>query len=201
MKAKKLEVYAGKDIEEGEELAMSYLPVDGWALPRDERKNFLQQVYQFDCKCAVCVLEGSQLADSNERRLQFGDFHNALQLAVAMQYDNKALLWCKAMLRILEEEKDAGDGKKALTYRKASRICVAAGDLARGKTLTILAADAFVECYGGHIREEEHKEWDGVLELREMMCGKGVGKWKTKEKNVRGRDEAKFEGWLWAFAY
>lgn len=60
-----MEVMAVRNIEAGEELTISYIPVD---LPSAQRAKFLNNSYNFECTCPLCRASDADKAASDSRR-------------------------------------------------------------------------------------------------------------------------------------
>lgn len=52
-----LSISARTDIRAGEEITVAYVDPD---LPRDERREKLKHMYNFDCECETCVVEDKE---------------------------------------------------------------------------------------------------------------------------------------------
>ena len=98
-------VHATRNIEEGEEVSLSYLPVDGLAL-REERVGKLETGYGFVCGCPACNTNSARGKILEERRMEMrssladfaergGDEEGELELTMKL-------------VRMLEEEGHAG---------------------------------------------------------------------------------------------
>ena len=64
-------VHALRDISAGEELTISYLPPRGSV--REARQKALLERFGFKCACALCVLQGNDLARSDARQRAIGE--------------------------------------------------------------------------------------------------------------------------------
>ena len=72
-------VYALCDIEQGEELTVSYLPT--LERPRATRRDALQANFGFTCQCVSCSLTGNALAASERRRTRLEGLEEAMRAA------------------------------------------------------------------------------------------------------------------------
>ncbi|KAI0076119.1 SET domain-containing protein [Panus rudis PR-1116 ss-1] len=66
---------AMRNIEEGEEITMTYTDV---CLPFVERQNFLARTRYFTCRCRACCLTGQEKEASEARRAAIADITNRL---------------------------------------------------------------------------------------------------------------------------
>ena len=196
-----LRVFATTDIKEGEEITISYLPIYLWVLSREERQIVIKSYYEFECRCKICTKPDAEIAKSDARRCKFAELQEAKPVLIGNDHDSKALLYCKSMLKILEEEGDS-DSKAVIIYHDASHICLQNGEMARAKAFAKLAAEGYVEINGGDGKEEWEGDWKFMLGQHHPMELK-TGKWRKigKEKNMRWKDDEGFEEWLWALAY
>lgn len=62
---KTMNLFAVRDIDPGEEICVSYVNT---LLERNMRHDFMQEIWEFSCRCEACELEGEELEESNERR-------------------------------------------------------------------------------------------------------------------------------------
>ncbi|KAI9202199.1 uncharacterized protein BJ171DRAFT_515177 [Polychytrium aggregatum] len=64
--------FALRDIQEGEELLISYVPLStsSGTNPRANRRAFLKHYFQFDCDCARCESEDDSAVNSNQAAAQ-----------------------------------------------------------------------------------------------------------------------------------
>ncbi|KAK3390710.1 hypothetical protein B0H63DRAFT_410660 [Podospora didyma] len=60
-----MEVGAYRQIETGEEIVMSYVPVTA---KHTDRRNYLKENWGFDCKCSLCLASELDVSDSEGRR-------------------------------------------------------------------------------------------------------------------------------------
>jgi len=74
---RKENLYAVKDIAEGEELCVSYLAALLFH-PRAERRAVLERNFKFVCTCGACSLEGLALQESDSRREEIGRLYEEI---------------------------------------------------------------------------------------------------------------------------
>src|SRR5271170_7035561 len=119
-----------KDIEEGEEITISYL---GGSESYTVRQLRLKNSFGFDCACELCSLPSDQRRQSDQRLAKItrldrliGDGTGIVSTSVACLHDAHALL------RLLEEE-GVADARIPIPYFDALQIVIANGDRARAK--------------------------------------------------------------------
>jgi hypothetical protein len=142
-----LTIHTFKDIEEGEEITISYLGGSQSYTVRQLRlKNSFG--FDFDCACELCSLPSDQRRQSDQRLAKItrldrliGDGMGIISTPVACLHDAHALL------RLLEEEGEA-DARIPRPYYDALQIVIASGDQARAKAFAERAYAARV-CSGG----------------------------------------------------
>ncbi|EGF99294.1 uncharacterized protein MELLADRAFT_68704 [Melampsora larici-populina 98AG31] len=71
----KLNMYAVREIEVGEELVAAYLNIQQ---PTETRRAYLRQHYGFECQCSVCSLPEHLIELSDSRLKQIGELSEAL---------------------------------------------------------------------------------------------------------------------------
>lgn len=140
----RLTIYAFCDIEEGQEITISYL---NGTSDYAERQRDLKKKFKFDCKCELCSLPPAQREESDFRlnKIKFideaiGDFSE-----IASEPET-GLHLIHTMLGLFEEEGiwDAGIPR---AYYDAYQIAIASGDEARARTFAkrAYAARAVIE--------------------------------------------------------
>lgn len=69
----RLTVHARRDIDEGEEICISYF--QNRVMPHDEREKYLAEVYCFECTCPLCSLPpGEERAEMDEKLSRLAAF-------------------------------------------------------------------------------------------------------------------------------
>lgn len=84
-------IYSIRDISKDKEITNSYISL---FLPRHERQNYLLENFGFKCNCSVCMKQGNDLIDSDNRR----------NLLMMLQNETKELIQCEQRLKLLHEE-------------------------------------------------------------------------------------------------
>jgi hypothetical protein len=134
---KQLTIHAIRDIVEGEEITIFYLPFRG---NRSSRMLKLQAKFRFTCSCSLCSLPINQCKLSDERldeiqRLEdsIGDAKNFMPAPLRTLHDVRKLL------NLLDEEGIA-DESAPKVYYDAFQIVVTHGDVARATVFAKRAA-------------------------------------------------------------
>jgi len=113
-------------VEPGEELCMNYVDVLG---TRDTRRAELQERFGFECACAVCVLEGETLEESDRRRATIRRLYD--EVSKCAKEPTLGMRKAKIALRLLKDE--------SLVHYEASfcfdafQLCVLVSDFANAK--------------------------------------------------------------------
>lgn len=135
-------VYALRDIEEGEELCISYIGDVHRLLPGKFRREKLVEVFGFECECHVCINEkvvGSKSWLLEQQKKRFIAPWSRETAELAMQDGRNALM----KLRALQEDKDwakiADIGEAALRTHK--------GVLSVKNVIQYLLSKALLEAY------------------------------------------------------
>jgi hypothetical protein len=100
-KTSKRIIYAGRDIEKGEEITVSYIPL---LKPIQQRQERLQQ-YGFKCTCSAC-----QSTESSKRRVKIAETLESLEQKVHSTSTKTALIEKRilkafALIKMIEEER------------------------------------------------------------------------------------------------
>ena len=189
-----LTIHALRDIEEGEEITISYL--DG-SESYDTRQLSLKNKFSFDCACELCSLPPDQRQQSDQRldeitRLDsmIGDGRRIVFAPVACLHDAHTLL------RLLEEEHVA-DGRIPRLYYDALQIVIANGDQARAKVFAEKAYAARVILEGEDSPETIRLKGLAERPANHRLYGTSMA-WKQAVKKVpQGLSEQEFNDWLW----
>ena len=189
-----LTIHTFRDVEEGEEITISYL--DG-SKSYAARQLSLKTSFGFDCTCQLCSLPPAQRQQSDQRldeitRLDglIGDGMRIVSTPVACLYNAHALL------RLLEEEGIA-DSRIPRLYYDALQIVIANGDQARARVFAQRAYAARVVCEGEDSPETIRLKGLAERPAEHRLYGTST-RWKQAVKKVpQGLGEREFEDWLW----
>ena len=126
----RLTIHALSDIEEGQEITISYL---SRRMEHAERQRFLKEKFYFDCRCDLCMLPLAQREESDLRLRKIQSIDDALgDLDETTSDYDAGLHLVRTMLRLLEEE-GVWDAGVPRAYYDAFQIAIANGDEARAK--------------------------------------------------------------------
>ncbi|KAA8892875.1 hypothetical protein FN846DRAFT_608802 [Sphaerosporella brunnea] len=190
--AQKLEVRAHEEIQEGEEIVLSYLNDD---MSRAARQESLLRRYRFQCQCPACGLVGPAAVADDQLRTE------ARRLAEAVRN-------CELMVsnpaRLLKHYQDLINVRKRLkqtwgipqVYHDAFLVCVVNGDLARAKVFIRLHIELRERIGYGHGVDAQMRE---LVEHPERFqhCRLVSRRWNTMAKHAREEGSKGFEEWLW----
>ena len=190
----KLTIHSIKDIEEGEEITISYL--DASEIYK-VRQQSLKTGFGFDCACELCSLPSVLRRESDGRldeitRLDelIGDGMRITCTPLACLHDAHTLL------RLLKEERIT-DARIARLYYDALQIAIANGDQARAKVFAERAHAARVVLEGEDSPETIRLKGFAERPADHRLYGTAM-KWKQAAKKVpQGLGEEQFEDWLW----
>ncbi|KAI9752906.1 MAG: hypothetical protein M4579_005424 [Chaenotheca gracillima] len=189
-----LTIHVFKDLEEGEEITISYLEGSESYVARQQR---LKKSFGFDCTCELCSLPPDQRQESDQRLKEItrldgliGDGGRITSTPLA------CLREAHALLRLLEQAHIA-DARIPRLYYDVLQIAIANGDQARAKVFAERACAARTVLEGADspetIRLKEFAEKPAKHRLFET-----TEKWKQALKAVpEGLSELEFDDWLW----
>lgn len=140
---KRERVFAIREINPEEEIVVSYLSEDVWALPTKERKARILQEFGFQCRCARCENnDPNEQLQSDQRRTRFGEIYRTIGDGMLIMLNpSKALKLCREALKLLQEEGESSPRFETIYY-DAFQVCICHGDVARAKVFASLAVDA-----------------------------------------------------------
>ncbi|KZP15840.1 SET domain-containing protein [Athelia psychrophila] len=121
-----IEFRAVRDIEEGEELCVTYAED---CKTREVRRKTLRQKFHFECQCPVCALSGADLKASDERRVMIGKLEDEIGQCVGRPAEGMKKI--KQAVRLAREE---GLVLPVLGFSyDAFQFCVMTSDLKNAK--------------------------------------------------------------------
>ncbi|KAI2601831.1 SET domain-containing protein [Hypoxylon sp. NC1633] len=156
-----VEVIAIRDIEEGEEITQSYVPL---GLSYEDRREDLQN-WNFVCTCPLCAASGAQRARSNERRERLQQIYFELHEGVSGKIDLAADAVDELtgeMESLVAEEKL--ETQLLVYYGLVARAYMRAGQLAGARRYVDLCEDLWIRYAGG---EEDYLA--GMRQLRHEL--------------------------------
>jgi hypothetical protein len=186
-------VHAVRDIQEGEELTLSYLA--GGA--STERQSRLKEYFGFDCTCEACSLPAAELEASDTRLKNAQKLDEAIGDPRRVRHlPERALADCKALLGVYRDEA-IFDLRLPRLYYDAFQIAAMHADAARASVFAKACADARAVCEG-----EDSAEVKRMREFQAKPAGfdnwAATKKWASNVKDVpKNSDDQAFEKWLW----
>lgn len=190
----RLTVHAVRDIERGQEIAISYL---GETLSYIKRQAILKHRFRFDCACRLCSATQFQRSKSDARIRTIQQAHAILAWdkggAFKLDYED-ALTLTRGMLTAFEKE-GACDVRFPGVYLTAFQVAIKNGDTARAKIFVERAYAAIVLVEG-----DDSPEAEKVAALVEQPTLHPLYQPSDDGSEVeipQGVSEAEFEDWLW----
>ncbi|KAK4223497.1 hypothetical protein QBC38DRAFT_425404 [Podospora fimiseda] len=171
-------IWAAKDIEEGEEITITYSAA---GMLTEERQQTLEKVWGFKCKCSLCTASPSIQAKSDSNRKEIRHLQDQVgQLAQKGKY-HEALKSAERMFELIETEgltDQMGD-----MYEVPARLYYLVGNLEKALEYTLKVQNE-LQGYGvpGKFGMEKLRMLDGFIKKIE----RGL-KRKRKAKEGRGK--------------
>ncbi|KAI8623900.1 heterokaryon incompatibility protein-domain-containing protein [Xylariaceae sp. FL1651] len=195
-KIKRHTVHALRDINEGEEITITYI---GPLKNRKARQKVLQEKFDFTCLCHLCSLPPEQSQES-DRRLE--EIHRLDGIIDQLGIEGVSVFPLRTLryfdrqvsLYIEHGREDVG---LAQTFVNAAQLAIANSDLARGRVFAERAASVWKMTLGGDSKQAiKHGALAQDPSNYELF---GIStKWKTKVNEVpQGLEPGDFEDWLW----
>ncbi|KAK4166847.1 hypothetical protein QBC43DRAFT_256544 [Cladorrhinum sp. PSN259] len=161
-------IWAAKDIEEGEEITITYSAA---GMVTEERQSTLEKVWGFKCKCSLCSSPPSVLekSDSNRKEIRLLQ-DQVVELAQKGKYED-AVAAAERMFDLIEAEgltEQMGD-----MYEVPARLNYHVGNLEKALEYTLKVKHE-IEGYGlpGKFGLKKLKMLDGVIERIERELEK-----------------------------
>jgi hypothetical protein len=186
-------VHAVRDIQEGEELTLSYLA--GGA--STERQSRLKEYFGFNCTCEACSLPAAELEASDTRLKSAQKLDEAIGDPRRVRHlPERALADCRALLGVYRDEA-IFDLRLPRLYYDAFQIAAMHADAARASVFAKACADARAVCEG-----EDSEEVKRMREFQAKPAGfdnwAATKKWASNVKDVpKNSNDQAFEKWLW----
>ena len=175
----KITIHACRDIEQGEEITISYL--DG-SQGYNARQLSLKNSFAFTCGCELCCLPPAQRRRSDQRLDEITRLDNLIGDGVRIVSTPLACLRAAYALLGLLQEEGIADARKPRLYYDALQIAIANGDRARAKVFARRAHDARVVLEGNDSpeaikmkgyadRPTDHRLYGTSMRSMEASCG------------------------------
>ncbi len=178
---KRLTVHALREIEEGQEITISYL---GSASSYAERQAFLKKTFRFDCGCQLCSLPSAQRRRSDTRLRKIRDLDGQVGSffwATDRLELKPALRTIHEILDLLKEE-GIWDASIVRAYNDAYKTATESGDVTRARVFAERAYETRLIIEGD----------DSPITMKFKKRAK-----KISPEVPQGLREAGFENWLW----
>jgi hypothetical protein len=193
--AQKMEVRAIEEIQEGDEILLSYLGSELALADRPGRQQALLLRYGFRCQCAACGLEASEAVEDTQLRAEAKRLDEAIGDGMLIATNPaRALKHCRDLINVRQKLKQTPEIPRA--YYDAFQVCVAHGDLARAKVFIKLHNDMKERIEGDWAVDAEKR---GLVEKpeRHRLYRQLSRRWNTKVQHAREEESEGFEAWLW----
>ncbi|KAB8356404.1 hypothetical protein FH972_023987 [Carpinus fangiana] len=189
-------IFAVKDISEGEEITVSYLTEDAWALPCAARRAHLQRLFNFDCVCIACRLSPTETSASDARREKISHMQDAVGNGfMIMNSPERALAYCRDRLELLHLEGEHGPMEQ-IVYYDAFQICVAHSDFARAKAFAQLCVES-VALWQGRDGYDIGKHTALAEQPQSHTLAGHTMRWKSNANRGLSQASGGFQVWLW----
>ncbi|KAM0421208.1 hypothetical protein ACHAPT_010928 [Fusarium lateritium] len=191
---KKLTIHACRDIEEGEEINITYLSEHA---NYEARQSALEDRFHFRCSCSFCSLPVAERKLSDARMDEIQKLDDLIGDGMALfSHPLNALRYVQRVLELLKTE-GISDASIPRAYYDAFQVAVSHGDLARAKVFAdrTLSSRRIVE---GHDSPEVQKIQRLSNNPSEHRSHGMSSKWRSSITDIpTGLSDDDFELWLW----
>ncbi|KAI0010797.1 SET domain-containing protein [Xylariaceae sp. FL0662B] len=157
-----VEIVAMQDIEAGDEIVQSYVPL---GLSYNDRKEDLKN-WGFDCTCSLCASSEKQRALSDERRDRLQQIY--YQLTEDLDLTSKGIgKLVKEMLSLVEKEQL--EPQLLVYYGVVARAYMDINDLGAARKYVALCEELWIQ-YGG----EDDDSLEGIQQLRRDLTKREI---------------------------
>ncbi|KAJ5757741.1 uncharacterized protein N7511_006435 [Penicillium nucicola] len=190
-------IHAVKEIQEGEEITVSYLSTEDWIMSREERRRMISMQHRFSCYCVACIASPEAVAASDRRRRRIMEMQESISEGNLLVHNpRRGLKFCRDVLMLLQLEGEFG-AMACVVYFDAFQFCVANCDFARASCFAALYMRKKIFFAGGEV-----DDYEGVRAFienpeRHDLAGYCSFAWKTVLRDRRSLDSEGFEQWLW----
>ncbi|KAH8158238.1 hypothetical protein CIB48_g10003 [Xylaria polymorpha] len=189
-------VHAMRDIDQGEEITITYLaPLK----PRKVRQEALKKKFGFICVCRLCSLPLEQSQESDRRLMEIDRLDTVVNL-LGMDWflvsPSRTLGYFDRQVRLYQElgREDVGF---AHAFDMAAQLSIANGDLARGRIFAEKGASVWKTTVGNDSTQAIEQGAIAKDPSKHEFYGLSMN-WKTKVSEApQGLNQRDFEDWLW----
>jgi hypothetical protein len=174
----RLTIHALRDIEEGEEITITYLTITS---EYADRQRFLKEKFKFDCKCELCSLPRAQQKRSDARLREIQTIDSSIGNFFWGGLESERALHLLHKMFGLFEKEDIWDGSISRAYKDAYDIAIESGDKPRARVFAERTYDARRLIEGD----------DSPVTMRMKQVAEGLS------AEAQGLSGADFENWLW----
>ncbi|KAG6093267.1 hypothetical protein E4U30_004471 [Claviceps sp. LM220 group G6] len=188
-------VHAMRDIEEGEEITVAYVPS---LLSQKTRQNKLERKCHFTCSCRTCSLPDEQRVERDLKINQIvylikrgSEFPRERTLSPSL-----TMLKCIDARVSLLRELDREDRNYGDALSDAASLVITMGDLARGRVFAQKAAAIWQRLLGSD--NSLTKTYTVMAQSPSPNHDLGIALWPTRVNDVpKGLGSDDFDDWLW----
>lgn len=168
---------------------------------KETRQKELKEKFGFECACGLCSLPAEESKQSDARLEEISALDVLIGQGGMGGIVDEPLRFLGLVERLVglyrEQSPKTFDLGLPRAWLDAAQICIANGDLARGRVFVERAIEGWTLCLGGDCKQVV--EHGGLATKPETLRLYGVSwKWKLGVDEVpRGLEEGEFEDWLW----
>ena len=190
----KITIHSIKDIEEGEEITISYLAESA---NYQNRQQKLKASFSFDCRCHLCSLPTALRRESDSRNEEIARLDAILGSGATIVSAPLSCLNNAHKLLALLKEENITDPRVARLWYDAFQIAIANGDEARAKLFAERAYAVRVIVEGEDSPDTALMKQYAARPASHRLYGTTM-KWKQPIMKIpQNLGEEEFEKWLW----
>lgn len=187
-------IHACRDIEQGEEITISYL---GETATFASRQQALKTAFRFTCTCRTCSLPLKERGESDERLAEIGRLEKMILMGFAIVTNPHLTLHCAHKILKCFMEEGICDMRVEGVYHDAFLIAIVNGDEARAKVFAERAYTQRVILEGEDSPEVEILRRAIADPASHPIYGRSLQWAQSVNKIPRDLYEEDFENWLW----